>query len=152
MASPDKIIMEGAQLLELIPQRPPMVMIDTLYSCEGNTTISGLLVREDNIFCEKGIFREAGLIENIAQTAAAWTGYAGFQKDPEGKVRTGFIGGIRDLSIFSLPVAGTRLTTTVTFTHEVFNASVILGKIEAEGELIASCEMKIFLATDEQTA
>ena len=57
-----------------IPQKPPMVMVDRLTGVVDNVTTTNFLIRDDNIFCEKGEFREPGLIENMAQTAAAGTG------------------------------------------------------------------------------
>ncbi|MEJ0104073.1 MAG: hypothetical protein WDO19_16580 [Bacteroidota bacterium] len=54
-------------ILPLIPQRPPFVMIDKLLFCGDTTSRSGLLIRDDNIFVENGEFREPGLVENIAQ-------------------------------------------------------------------------------------
>ena len=57
-----------------IPQKPPMVMVDRLVSIEGKTTITAFRISPDNIFVEKGLFREPGLIENMAQTAAAGVG------------------------------------------------------------------------------
>ena len=60
---------------DLIPQRPPMVMIDKLTEAGEISATGELKVHESNLFCENGLFRETGLIEFIAQTAAAFTGY-----------------------------------------------------------------------------
>src|SRR5574344_389339 len=60
---------------ELLPQRPPFVMIDRLRDVTDTTTETELTVREDNIFYQGGVLREAGIIENIAQTCAARLGY-----------------------------------------------------------------------------
>ena len=62
MASPEKIN---------IPQKPPMVMVDKLIFAEEKKVVTSFLIRRDNIFCSDGVFTEAGLIENMAQTAAA---------------------------------------------------------------------------------
>ena len=124
-----------------IPQKPPMVMVDRVMLSEGGTTVTQFLVREDNVFVSAGKFTEPGLIENMAQTAAAGTG----AQEQDGEPRTGFIGAVSKLHITRLPAAGSVLTTTVTVPHAVMNATVIHAAVEEDGEEIASCEMKIFL-------
>ena len=54
-----------------IPQKPPMVMVNSIIEASGTTTVTSFLVKEDNIFMEDGFLREPALIENIAQSAAA---------------------------------------------------------------------------------
>lgn len=126
-----------------IPQKPPMVMVNRLVSIEGKTTITAFRISPDNIFVEKGLFREPGLIENMAQTAAAGVG-AHSQSDnappPEG-----FIGGIRNLKIEAFPAIGDEIVTRVTVMHEIFDATVVLGEVFLNEQRIASCELKIFL-------
>jgi len=126
-----------------IPQKPPMVMIDRIVAADDKTTVTSFVVRGENIFCEHGRFREPGLIENIAQTAAAGAGLKPGLKEDEARV--GFIGGIRNLKIHSLPKVGDELTTSVTVEHEVFDATVVNGKIFLGDQVIAECELKIFL-------
>lgn len=118
-------------------------MIDRIVSIEGKTTVTAFTIRGDNIFCENGLFREPGLIENMAQTAAAGAGLKPGIK--EGEAPLGFIGGIRNLKIFALPGEGDELTTRVTVEHEVFDATVVNGKIFLGDQIIAECELKIFL-------
>jgi 3-hydroxyacyl-[acyl-carrier-protein] dehydratase len=126
-----------------IPQKPPMVMVDRLVEIVDKTTVTAFLVREDNVFCENGLFREPGLIENMAQTAAAGVGAK--PGNPAGKAPLGFIGGIRNLKIFGFPKAGQEIITRVTVLHEVFDATIVQGEIFLNDRLIAGCELKIFL-------
>jgi len=126
-----------------IPQKPPMVMVDRIVAVEDKTTVTSFVVKEDNVFCEHGHLREPGLIENMAQTAAAGAGLKPGVK--EGEAPLGFIGGIRNLRIHSLPRVGDELTTRVTVEHEVFDATVVICKIFLSGQIIAECELKIFL-------
>eukprot|EP00975_Prorocentrum_lima_P005690 1231614-Prorocentrum_lima.AAC.1 len=51
--------------------RPPIVMVDSFFGIEENHSYSGLTVTADNIFCETRKLQEAGIIEHIAQSAAA---------------------------------------------------------------------------------
>jgi predicted hotdog family 3-hydroxylacyl-ACP dehydratase len=145
MAPPEKIITGKDHILKFIPQRPPMVMIENLILAEEKKTISSLTILPENIFCENGVLKEPGLIENMAQTAAAGSGYKSIskqQKPPEG-----FIGGIRNLVINALPEIGQVIRTEVIVEHEIFDALVVNGKVFLGESMIASCEMKIFQIT-----
>jgi 3-hydroxyacyl-[acyl-carrier-protein] dehydratase len=126
-----------------IPQKPPMVMVDRLVEIADKTTMTAFLIREDNVFCEKGRFREPGLIENMAQTAAAGVGAK--PGNVSGKAPMGFIGGIRNLKIGGFPEVGQEIITRVTVLHEVFDATIVQGEVFLNGTLIAGCELKIFL-------
>lgn len=64
-----EVIIQGEGILNLIPQRPPIVMVDSFFGIEENHSYSGLTVTADNIFCETRKLQEAGIIEHIAQSA-----------------------------------------------------------------------------------
>lgn len=133
------------QILNLIPQRPPIVMIDKFISAADGKTMTGLTVKEDNIFVENGLLREPGLIENIAQSAAAGVGYV---YSNSGKpIPLGFIGAVKNLKVYSLPAVGDELITDVKIEHEVFEITMISSRIRCSEKLIAECEMKIYLQT-----
>ena len=131
------------EVLELIPQKPPMVMVDGLVYSDENKSISQLQLNDSNIFCKSGFFQEPGLIENIAQTAALGSGYSAKQSNE--KPKTGFIGSIKRLTIFELPKDNDTLQTTVSVLHELINATVIKGEIFVNRKLMAEGEMNIFL-------
>ena len=118
-------------------------MIDRLYSCDEKNVRTGFTPSEKNIFSENGFFTEPGLIENMAQSAAAGTGY--FFISRKQPVPVGFIGAIKDFKLLRLPEISEPLETEINVVAEVMNASVIKAKVSSHGEEIASCEMKIFL-------
>jgi predicted hotdog family 3-hydroxylacyl-ACP dehydratase len=127
----------------LIPQRPPFVMIDKLLSFSETTTTTGFSIKTDNIFVEDGLFKEPGLVENIAQTAAARAGYV---SQTESKpVLVGYIGAVNNLQVFMLPQTGSELITEITTENQIFDVTLISGKITCNGQLIAQCKMKIFI-------
>jgi predicted hotdog family 3-hydroxylacyl-ACP dehydratase len=131
---------------ELLPQRPPFIMIDKLIYYDLLKGVTTFTVREDNLFCKDGVMEESGLIENIAQTCAAKTGYKEMtEPGRDGVVKIGFIGMIKRMDIYRNPRVDEQLTTTAEILEEVFNATLVGTKVEINGELIATCEMKIYL-------
>ena len=54
-----EVIIQGEGILNLIPQRPPIVMVDSFFGIEENHSYSGLTVTADNIFCETRKLQEA---------------------------------------------------------------------------------------------
>jgi predicted hotdog family 3-hydroxylacyl-ACP dehydratase len=127
----------------LIPQKPPFVMIDKLLSVTETTTQTGFCIPGDNIFVQHGVFKEPGLVENIAQTAAAGAGYVSFTQNKP--VQVGYIGAVNNLQVFALPKAGHELITEITTENQIFDVTLISGKITCNGQLIAQCKMKIFI-------
>ena len=127
----------------LIPQRPPFVMIDKLLSFSENTTTTGFSIKADNIFVKNGLFKEPGLMENIAQTAAARAGYVSQSENKP--VLVGYIGAISNLQVFFLPKNGDELITEITIENQIFDVTLISGKITCNGQAVAQCKMKIFI-------
>ena len=126
-----------------IPQRPPFVMIDKLLSYSNTTTSTGFSIKADNIFVENGEFKEPGLVENIAQTAAARAGYV--SKKENKPVLVGYIGAVNNLQIYCLPKTGDELITEITIENQIFDVTLISGKIVCNDKTIAQCNMKIFI-------
>ena len=130
-------------ILELIPQRAPFVMIAELMDVREQSATSSFRILEDNIFVKDGQFQESGLIENIAQTAAAMSGYKA--KISGSAAEIGFLGGVKNLRINYLPDVDTNLITEVILENQVLNVNLIKGLIRQEDKLVAECEMKVFL-------
>ncbi|NOZ33719.1 MAG: 3-hydroxyacyl-ACP dehydratase [Chlorobi bacterium] len=136
-------MLQGKDLEHILPQAPPMLMIDTLVSSDTEKTVTGLTIRENNIFVFEGKFREAGLIENMAQTAAARAGYEALTNNT--KVRTGYIGSIKNLSIYTTPKVNLTLQTTLVPVSNIGNISVVKTEVFSAEEKIAECSMTIIL-------
>ena len=127
----------------LIPQRPPFVMVDKLLSFSETTISTGFRIKADNIFVENGEFKEPGLVENIAQTAAARAGY--ISKTENKPVLIGYIGAVNNLQVYFLPKTGDELITEITIENQIFDVTLISGKINCNGKTVAQCNMKIFI-------
>lgn len=130
-------------VLDVIPQRPPVVMIDVLKFSDASKTISEFEIKESCIFCNNGFLSESGMIENIAQTGAAGFGYLDrLNKKP---VSLGFIASIKNIQIIQLPPAGSLIITEVMAHEPVMGFNIITGKILLNDSIVASCEMRIFV-------
>lgn len=134
-------------ILELIPQREPIVMVDEFLGIEDNMSKTRLHVTDNNIFVNDGIFSECGLIEHIAQSAAARVGFIFRSKKQE--IPLGYIGSVNDFVMIENPKSGDVIDTTVEVLQEVFNITLIKASCYVNGREIASCKMKIFLDNNE---
>jgi predicted hotdog family 3-hydroxylacyl-ACP dehydratase len=137
------MVVTKENITSVIPQRAPFIMIDEVVKVDERYTKSSFRVTADNIFLQDGELAEAGLVENIAQTAAARAGYLALtHKLP---VAIGYIGSVSRLEINGLPRQGNLLETRIEVTNQVFNATIITGEIMCNGQPLAKCEMKIFI-------
>ena len=138
-----ELLISGNELLDLIPQRPPVVMIDKFIFSDDTSSVSGLTIPATCVFCENGFLSESGMIENIAQTAAAGVGYA--CKRDNKVVPIGFIAAIKNLEVFDLPEVGSELRTEVKIINRVMDITIISGTVSTNSKMLAQCEMRIFL-------
>lgn len=139
--------MTTENILSLIPQSHPFVMIDELLFADEKITRTSFVVNQQNILCEENNLSEAGVLENIAQTAAAGAGFRAKQKNRN--VEQGYIAAIKKFEIFSLPEINDRLITEVIITENIFTMTTIEGKIFSNDRLIAQCDMKIIVASND---
>lgn len=135
--------MKDVNILDLIPQRAPFLMVDGLIAIEARAATSVFRVTDENILVRDGRLQESGIIENMAQTAAAMLGF--HMREGGGEIKKGYIGGIKKLEILSLPETGDQLTTEVREIHDVMNASILQGEVRIGEKKIAACELKVFV-------
>lgn len=150
MITVEKAIVEPDTILNYIPQRPPMVLVSRIYKCDPQSVITGFDIKDSCVFVKDNRLQEPGIIENMAQTAAAMAGYEAVSKNTKPVV--GFIGNIKNLGIHFLPEQNTELITEVVTKTQVMNVSLVDARSYSGNQLVASCEMKIFLQDSETTA
>jgi 3-hydroxymyristoyl/3-hydroxydecanoyl-(acyl carrier protein) dehydratase len=144
------MLISEENILDLIPQRPPIVMIDSLLSCDEKQVVSQLFIRRDNIFLDRKGLTASGMMETMAQTAAARTGYL-MKNRPDGmnkKPPVGVIGSIKNFRLYFQPEIDSVIKTTVEIAHEVLQATLVKGKVEVNGKLAAESEMQIYLTEE----
>ena len=130
--------------LELIPQRPPMVLVDRFegIDAEGVST-TGYTVVPAGLFVAGGRMSECGIIEHMAQSAAARIGWC---CRAEGRpVPMGFIGAVSRLELHDLPRTGAHLRTRLRIVQEIGPLSRAEVRTEADGRPLAEGNLKIYL-------
>lgn len=138
--------LSSIDVLTLLPQRPPFVMIDRLTHFDETVTTTQLTVRTDNLFTEAdGHLNPCALVENIAQTCAARMGYINRYIYRQ-RVRLGYIGGIKNLQVLRMPRVGELLTTSIEVLQEVMKLTLVNATVRVGDEVIVTAEMKIALS------
>jgi predicted hotdog family 3-hydroxylacyl-ACP dehydratase len=128
---------------ELIPQKPPFVFVDELTYADENRSCTVFKIPEENIFVKDGFYSTPGMIESMAQTAAAGTGYL-FSRNNKG-VPVGYIGAIQKLQVFDLPPAKAEISMEVKLLTNILQVSLVSGVVRYGEKIMVSCEMKIFI-------
>ncbi len=136
-------LFQQEDLYQLIPQRPPIVMVDTLWYATDTTARTSLTIQPDNLFVSGGVMREPGLIEHIAQSVASFKGYETFRRQLPPQL--GYIGEIKKCRIHLLPKVGSQLSTQVEVLAEAMGITLVAAQTYCTDTLVAECQMKLFI-------
>lgn len=143
---------------ELIPHRPPMVLVDRVVRVEGLETETAFSVTPECLFVTQGVLSEMGMLENLAQTSFIFLNYF-FIKPNEvlwdkEKDNLGVISSIVDLDVSARPTVGqvlhTHTQTELVFTSDFLKICNIQGTISVDGEVALQATMKMLLQTKDQ--
>ena len=137
-------ITDKNEILTLIPQRTPIVMVDTLWEYTPTEGVAGLTIAPNNLFVQQGIFLESGLIEHIAQSIALHKGYYYYLNGKPAPM--GYIGAIKHIEIHKLPPVGAHIKTSITIVQEFMDVTLVRIETFLEEVCIAQGEMKTVLA------
>lgn len=142
----------GKDVLELIPQRPPMAMVDAFFGIdEAGLSWTGLTVGKDNLFVIGGVMIAPGVIEHMAQSAAARSGYLCMKEGR--RVPLGFIASIEKMTFSScLPHEGDTLETSVEIVADIFSMSLVHAVCRNGEDIVAEGNMKIYIQDGTQEA
>jgi len=86
-------------------------LVDRLTDVGEDWVCTGLEVREDNIFLDHGVLRETGIIEHLAQSAAAMEQWRVLRDG--GKVEIRYLCEVKNMEIVALPHVGEVLESSV---------------------------------------
>ena len=128
-------------IIPLIPQKPPFVTVGKLIYTDEHVTRSSFRIAAGNVFVKDNLFQEAGLLENIAQTAALRAGYTAHAQNKP--VSVGYIGSVRNFEILNLPEIDDDIITEIKIETKVMGITVLWGKVWRDDELLAQCEMRV---------
>ncbi len=129
--------------IELVPQRPPMLLVDRLVARDRQTNFSAAeaSVPVDGIFVEQGAVLPEYFIELVAQAMAAVNGYDGLVDGV--KAGRGFLVGIDGFTWQGTAVPGELLRIEMAKDFEFGPVTVMAGKVLNEaGVVLASGEIK----------
>ena len=108
---PDTPILTGEQILPYLPQRPPMVFVDSFYGMIDNVQYSSLLITPEMVFVEDGRLMDIGLIEFLTQSGYVWFSYREkviLQKS-DLEITKGYLCKIKNVHVSDTPPTGTRI-------------------------------------------
>lgn len=143
-------------VVRLIPQRQPIVVVHALLEHNDQYSVTEFLVEEEHLFVRDGKLLPSGIMENIAQSSALRSGYQ-FLNDRQAATGeaiappVGFIGGVKNFHIEQLPNVGETLNTRISIMHEVMGMQVVEATVLCSDRTTATCEMKIFLTKEDSS-
>ena len=128
----------------LLPQRPPMLLLDRLLSCTPIEGTADAQISAGNLFrLPDDTIHAAALFELMAQAYAAVQGY---QNTLAGKpVSIGYLAGITRAAVYGAARVGDRLLVTVRQTALVPPFVRAEARIERGGERLADGELTLFI-------
>ncbi len=130
-------------VLDLIPHRPPFVMIDHIIDITDDAIVAEKTFF-DNDYGTRGHFVLEGiLIETAAQTVAARQGYDNL--DSEGEPARGMLVSIGNLDYFSRAKTGTPLRILAKKKTQVGNFSILTITISQEDATVAQGTIQLFM-------
>lgn len=143
---------------ELIPHRPPMILVDRVVRVDGLETETAFTVTNDCFFVANGALSEMGMLENLAQTSFIFLNYFFIRPDEvlwdKKKDNLGVISTILDLNVSALPGVGqelhTHTRTELVFTSDFLKICNIRGTISVAGALAMQATMKMLLQTKDE--
>ncbi|MBO4588132.1 MAG: hydroxymyristoyl-ACP dehydratase [Bacteroidales bacterium] len=131
-----------SDIMSLIPQRPPILMVNRFECGDEEACNTELDIRGDNMFLSNGHLTAEGILEHIAQTAAAYIGYR--RKLAGEEVNLGFIGDIKKCVISkTMPTVGQTVKTSMRVVSQVGGITMIAAESKVDNETILSCRMKL---------
>ncbi|TDP04113.1 ABC transporter permease [Flavobacterium sp. 245] len=143
----------GIDIQNYLPHRAPMLMVDLILEIDATSVETEFLIKEDNIFVDKNIFTEAGLIENTAQTCSSIVGKKYFFEEDgtenENVSVIGFISALKNVKIHTLPKVGDIITTKATLVSKFVGDDYTLCTMSCqsllEDQILLECEINLFI-------
>jgi len=132
---------EDIDIREILPQRSPFLFVDRLLSCTLDEAVTEFSVSSSCVLAENGRAGCSAIMENMAQSCAALTGYVS-KYILHLPVKIGYIGSVRKLEMVRQPAAGEILWTRVHKREEIFGIMLSDVEVFSGNELVAKAMVK----------
>lgn len=149
------IALDSRQILDYLPHRDPMVMLDGAEMQEdgasghsGEVVYATLLVKETNWFFADGVLTESGLMEHMAQSVCVCIGLRA--NNEQHRAQIGYLAEVKNMTINRLPMAGEQLRTRIAVVALVDEAIVVNAETQVNTETIAKGMLTIFVPPVEE--
>src|SRR5690606_17143438 len=105
-----------------------MLMVDSILEINKKEVVTQFQIQPENIFARENLFRESGLIENMAQACSSIVGQEIIEKeDYSGKI-IGFITSIKTVKIYDLPKVEETIITKAKLVSQFENICNKIGR------------------------
>lgn len=131
----------------LIPQKPPMRVVERLIAREGNEAVLEAALPAESLFAgEDGLLHPAVLLEMIAQGYAALRGWKSLAEGLPPKM--GYLTAVKSFAAPGCARAGEQLTVVVREDGSVGDFSIAEGEVLRSGELLARASIRVWTPPD----
>lgn len=127
----------------LLPQQEPFVMVGALTHYDDKTVRTETVIAADNLLVDGGSMSVAGMLENIAQTCAARTGYISKYILHRDDIKPGVIAAVDRLKVSRRPNVGETITTEIRLAAAYLGMTMFDADISAGGETLLTTSMKL---------
>lgn len=127
------------EILFSLPQQVPFAMVDKVVHCEKELTNCIYTPLSKNPMVIDGFFSPEGMIEMMAQCAAARASILS-----GGDVRIGYIVTVKDFKCFDMVAVQTELQSELRLVNEIMQFQVFNVQVKQAEKLIAQAEIRIF--------
>lgn len=128
---------------ELIPHRPPMVLIDALLEFGPARIRASRQVLDGQPFVADGCLDDAALLEVIAQTIAV--GDAMYAQSMGGTVMRGYLTGLTGVSIHGRAMVGETIEVTADCLKRMDGMGLFDIQATSNGRLLADGRFKLYV-------
>jgi radical SAM protein with 4Fe4S-binding SPASM domain len=139
----DEIMFLPVDAAQVVPHKPPMLLIDRLLEVKERASVSEMTVRENMVFVdENGRLDEASYPEIISQAIAAQEGFR--KLGTRHPLQEGLLLGVKKLEILGQARIGDTLHISVYKAAKYGDFGIITGEVYKGEELIARGEVKVW--------
>jgi predicted hotdog family 3-hydroxylacyl-ACP dehydratase len=131
------------RIVDVVPHRPPMLLLDEVVAWDGASAECRLLLRDDSPFVHAGRVASTLAIEYMAQCIAVFVGMEAYQRGLP--IPLGYLVGAREIS---LPPDGFRVGDVLSVQAAPIWGGETLGsfecKVDRVGEVVARGALNVY--------